>query len=478
MVRARVGAQTRRVLVFVHIASSVGWMGAGAANVVLASTALVTDSPVLRHTCYSLIQTFDTFLVIPLAFLTLVGGVAVSIVSPWGLLRYWWVLIKLVLTMAVVALSTLGVSGWVADGIAAGASPSPSGATLVVGFVANIAAFLLMTWLSVAKPGGRVRPAEASYYHHEDDEQPEQTRMSVAEYARHLSKSESLARVLVVYTVAFVVFIDWVIAGPRTGHLWLDGLIADLLATLVVFVASRMYRNSSFYDAFWSVLPPALAIAWWVRSDAPLNDVRASIVLFVIVVWAARLTGNWIYAFPGLHHEDWRYPIVRERAGRFEWVADLMAIHIIPTLQVFAGMLPVYVVLTHRDRPIGWLDVVALVVGLAAVALEYFADVQMYRFTESNRPGQVMDRGLWAWSRHPNYFGEFSFWLALALFGLAAAPATWWWVFAGALLMLAMFQGASIPLMERRSLERRPAYQDVIDRVPRFVPRPPRASSR
>jgi steroid 5-alpha reductase family enzyme len=154
-----------------------------------------------------------------------------------------------------------------------------------------------------------------------------------------------------------------------------------------------------------------------------------------------------------------------------------MAIHVIPTFQVFAGMLPVYVVLTHRDRAVGWLDVVALAVGLGAVALELAADTQLHRFARTKQPGEVMDRGLWAWSRHPNYFGEVSFWLSLGLFGLAAAPNEWWWIFVGTLLMLAMFLGASIPMMEQRSLERRPAYQDVIARVPRFVPRPPRSRS-
>jgi steroid 5-alpha reductase family enzyme len=225
------------------------------------------------------------------------------------------------------------------------------------------------------------------------------------------------------------------------------------------------------------VLPPALAVAWWIRSDAPLDDVRAWLVLIVISVWAIRLTANWVYTFPSLSHEDWRYPMLREKAGRWEFIVDLMGIHVIPTLQVFAGMLPVYVVLTRGDRPVGWLDVVAVLVGLGAVAIELFADIQMHRFAATKQPGQVMDRGLWAWSRHPNYFGEISFWLALALFGLAAASDTWWWIFVGTLLMIAMFLGASIPMMEKRSLERRPSYQQVIDRVPRLVPRPPRKST-
>ena len=140
-------------------------------------------------------------------------------------------------------------------------------------------------------------------------------------------------------------------------------------------------------------------------------------------------------------------------------------------------MIPIYVAVTHTGGVLAWLTAVAAVVGLAATALEYVADGQLRRFATHRTPRAVLDTGVWAWSRHPNYFGEVLFWVSMALFGLAASPGDWWWLFVGAVLMLAMFLGASIPMMEKRSLERRPGYQDVIDRVPRFVPRPPRSAA-
>ena len=292
-----------------------------------------------------------------------------------------------------------------------------------------------------------------------------------------MSKSASLLRVCLAYVVALAVAAAWLVWGPDTAWLWLDTLIADLLATLVVFAFSRAHHNSSFYDAYWSVVPPLLVLCWWAEGGMGLDEPRAWLALTVVVVWAVRLTVNWVIGFPGLHHEDWRYPMLREGAGRWELPVDLFAIHVFPTLQVFLGTLPLYVVVTRQGRDLGWLDIVATAVGLGAVLLELVADVQMHRFVRDRQPGQVMDRGLWAWSRHPNYFGEFSFWLALALFGVAASPADAWWMFLGAAAMLGMFLGASIPMMEERSLERRPGYQAVVDRVPRFVPRPPRRSA-
>jgi steroid 5-alpha reductase family enzyme len=289
------------------------------------------------------------------------------------------------------------------------------------------------------------------------------------------SKAQSLALVALAYVIAIAVGAAWLAWGVHTGRLLLDTLIADLLATLVIFVFSRAYGNSSFYDAYWSVIPPVLLFYWW--SQSGVQQLRCWLMAAVVLLWAIRLTANWLYSFPGLHHEDWRYPMFRKKAGGWEFAVDLVTIHLIPTLLVFAGLLPVYAAVTWPRAGIGWLTYLATVVGLAAVALELAADVQMHRFvrqTAHGRENEAMDRGLWSWSRHPNYFGEFSFWVALALFGVAVSPSDAWWLCLGALGMLGMFLGGSIPMMETRSLERRPSYQDVIDRVSRFVPRPPR----
>ncbi len=292
--------------------------------------------------------------------------------------------------------------------------------------------------------------------------------------AVHRSKTHSLLLVTVAYVVAVAVGAAWLLWGPSTGSLLLDAFVADVLATLVIFVFSRIYRNSSFYDAFWSVIPPLLLIYWWAAGPLGLDSLRCWLATIVVMYWAVRLTGNWVYGFPGLHHEDWRYPLLRDGAGRWEFVADLFGIHLVPTVQVFLGMLPVYVAVTTAGDGLVWLSWVALVVGVAAVTLELVADVQMHRFVAAKQPGAVMDQGVWAWSRHPNYLGEIGFWLSMALFGVAASPADWWWLFVGVVAMVAMFLGASIPLMEKRSLQRRPHYQAVIDTVPKLIPRPPR----
>lgn len=292
-----------------------------------------------------------------------------------------------------------------------------------------------------------------------------------------MTRSAGFLRIGIAYVAAIAVGLLWLVWGPRTSFAWLDALIADLLATVVIFIFSRVHRNSSFYDAYWSVIPPLLVVWWWIDGDAPISAVHCWLITALVVVWAIRLTANWANGFPGLHHEDWRYPMLRGQAGRAEFAVDFTAIHLFPTLQVFLALMPAYVAVRQSQAQLPWLVVVAFVVGLAAIILEAVADRQLHAFVAQAQPASVMDRGVWSWSRHPNYFGEFGFWLSLALFGIAAVPADAWWMFAGPLVMLAMFLGASIPMMEKRSLERRPAYARVIDRVSIFVPWPPRAAA-
>lgn len=286
------------------------------------------------------------------------------------------------------------------------------------------------------------------------------------------NKTADLATVTVAYVVALFVggsslyLFDY-------GHL-LNIFIADLIATLVIFAFSRSYGNSSFYDAYWSVIPPVIALFWLAVGDSQVSSLREVLVLGLILYWATRLTLNWAVYWEGMHHEDWRYALLRERSPNMAVLTDFFGIHLFPTLQVFAGLLPVYAVYCLGDSAFNWLDVLAALVTFAAVTLQLVADRQLHRFIAQRKEGDQLHSGLWAWSRHPNYCGELGFWLGLFLFGLAAHPEGWWWMILGVVLMTLMFLLASIPMMEKRSLERRPEYQQVVDSTSMLIPWPPR----
>ena len=253
---------------------------------------------------------------------------------------------------------------------------------------------------------------------------------------------------------------------------------ADIAATVAIFVFSRLYKNSSFYDAYWSVIPPLIALYWTMAATAQGIDMtRAWLVVILVWLWGVRLTANWATFWPGLAHEDWRYGPIKTNAGKWNALADFSAIHLFPTVIVFAACLPIYAAVAIDARPLNALDYLAAAVTLIAILIELVSDIQLHRFLTHRKPGEIMKTGLWALSRHPNYFGEWLFWAGLALFGLAAVPSAWWWVLPGAIAMLVMFLVASIPMIDKRSVERRPEYQAHMARVSGFVPWFPKHSS-
>lgn len=285
--------------------------------------------------------------------------------------------------------------------------------------------------------------------------------------------TQERARALRLVVIAYVVAIA---AGGLTlliapGGPIMQAFIADVVATVVIFIYSRVYKNSSFYDPYWSVIPPLLAVYWMLAAGSV--DARGWLAFALVCFWAVRLTANWTTHWGGLHHEDWRYPMVRDSHPNFALLLDFAGIHLFPTVQVFLGCLPLYAAITLGGDLI-WLDYVAAAVMFTAVMIELIADLQLHAFIKNRKPGEFIRTGLWAWSRHPNYFGEVLFWWGLMLFGLAAYPEGWWWLILGALAMTLMFVVVSIPMMDKRSCERRPGYDAFMRQVPMLVPQPPK----
>lgn len=254
-------------------------------------------------------------------------------------------------------------------------------------------------------------------------------------------------------------------------------LLADMVATIVVFAMASLVRNSSIYDPYWSLAPPVLMVWWMMRPESGDLVLREILVLGLVLIWAVRLTINCFRRWRDLNAEDFRYVDLRARSGRLYPLVDLFGIQLMPTLLVFLCCLPLWSV-TRSAAPPGVLDVLAFIVTAGAIAIEAVADEQLRTFTRTNRtPGKVCDIGLWRWSQHPNYFGEIAFWWGVWLFGLAAAPDLWWLV-AGPVAMTALFVFISVPMMLARKRARRPDYDAQVQGRAVLIPRPPRPAPR
>ena len=184
--------------------------------------------------------------------------------------------------------------------------------------------------------------------------------------------------VVFAYAVALVVAL---IVGHRVTfeHPIAVALAADVAATVVIFLFSVAFRNSSFYDAYWSVVPPVIALYWAQRPEAVgVNPFRLAIVTALIWLWGARLTWNWNRGWTGLDHEDWRYVDLKEKTGVFYWLVSLLGIHMMPTLWVFGGMLPVYAVMAAGTVPFGPLDGLAFAVTLGRLQRVLYFNIHLF----------------------------------------------------------------------------------------------------
>jgi steroid 5-alpha reductase family enzyme len=271
------------------------------------------------------------------------------------------------------------------------------------------------------------------------------------------------------YVVALAVAL-WLVGDGDTERPLRTVVVADVVATVIIFAFSMRWDNGSVYDPYWSVAPPFIALFWIAQAD-DASTVRQATVTLLVFLWGIRLTYNWARGWPGLHHEDWRYLDLYRSDAMPKWAISLLGIHLFPTVMVLLGCLPLIPALARGADSFGFLDAAALVVTSGAILIELVADEQLRRFGRSKQPGEIMTEGLWAYSRHPNYFGEISFWWGLFLFGFAA-DASYWWTIIGPLSMTAMFHWASIPMLDRRSVERRPGYDEYMRQVNAVVPWP------
>lgn len=286
--------------------------------------------------------------------------------------------------------------------------------------------------------------------------------------------SRSRARAFLLVVIAYVL----AGAGAVGVGLWLRAApplvvvgLADLVATIVIFVFSVITRNSSMYDPYWSVAPVPIALYWLAQAGSDgLANPRHLLIFVLLCLWALRLTGNWALQWRGLEHEDWRYRDIQRQTGIWYWPVSLLGIHLMPTVLVFLGCLALWPVLSDHSTSLNWLDLLAALVTLGAVVIEGMADIQMRRFRRMpDAAGQVVPPGLWSVTRHPNYFGEVLFWWGLYLFVPLAFPG-FWWVIVGPLAILLLFLSTSIPLMERHLLAGHPNYAEYQRRVSPFFP--------
>jgi steroid 5-alpha reductase family enzyme len=249
---------------------------------------------------------------------------------------------------------------------------------------------------------------------------------------------------------------------------WLLALPVLLAANAATWLATVRRRNVNAIDTAWGALF-ILAAAVYASTTGTATQ-RATLVLALVTIWGLRLA-IYLTARNWRAPEDHRYAAMRRRDPRFA-TRSLYSVFGLQAMLAWIVSLPLLAAIAG-ERPLAPLDVLGSSLWIAGFAAETVADWQLARFkADARNRGRVLDRGLWRYSRHPNYFGECCVWWGFYCFALAAGG--WWALPAPVLMTVLLLRISGVALLEKTIVERRPAYAEYVRRTSAFVPWPRR----
>ncbi len=258
--------------------------------------------------------------------------------------------------------------------------------------------------------------------------------------------------------------------GP--GNVLLPATAAVAVVIVATWILSLVVRDASVIDPVWGPAFVVVALVAALAGDGA--SARRWLLLALVAVWGLRLGAHLTRRKLHERAEDRRYRAMREAHPRNFALWSLLHVYLVQGALVLIISLPV---LVASQRPAGLSPLIAPGLALYAVGVffEAVGDEQLRRFkADPANHGQVLDRGLWRYTRHPNYFGDACVWFGVWLIAVQAGGA-WWTVISPLVMSLFLVQISGKGLLERDIGARRPAYADYVRRTSGFVPLPPRS---
>ena len=258
-------------------------------------------------------------------------------------------------------------------------------------------------------------------------------------------KVKGLIILLIAYLGAFALGLaSFLLLEDYVSIIW-NLLIADVIATIYIWIIGIIYKTASIYDPYWSVQTVAIYISLMIG----YKTINLGNVLYLacLLFWAIRLTYNFIRGFNDISYIDWRYAQIKQKTGRAYQLVSLLGIHLVPTFVVFFASVPSFLYVINGES-FEALQIVGLLVMILATMLELISDNNMATFRKTRTDkDQIINVGLWKYSRHPNYLGEILFWYGVAIV-FVVSNLSLWYVIIGAILNTLLFLFISIPLAE------------------------------
>lgn len=278
-------------------------------------------------------------------------------------------------------------------------------------------------------------------------------------------KKDKIIGLFIFFIFYFLSYVMGYIIGDFLTDIRLKLLIFDIVATFMIYLFSLTIKNSSLYDAYWSLTPFMMLLYLFVINIEHLN-IYHYFIFTVFSIWSFRLTINWIITFDDIKWVDWRYKDLENSHNKVMWqIINFFGIMLFPTLLVFIAFYPLIYVFSSE---INYFSLIGVFIILVGIILELIADHEMHKFLKGENKGKTIDVGLWKYSRHPNYLGEILIWIGV-YFTLFPSLLNYWYMFIGAILIILLFNFISIPLAENRQLKRRSDYLEYKNKTSRLL---------
>jgi steroid 5-alpha reductase family enzyme len=245
-------------------------------------------------------------------------------------------------------------------------------------------------------------------------------------------------------------------------------VVVVMAATWVVSVA---VRDASIVDPVWGA--GFVVVAWAVRIAVDGDDARQWLLVAMTTVWGLRLAGYLAWRKHG-EPEDFRYQDMRAHIGARFWWVSLFTVFLLQGALMWVVSLPVQLGQVPDDPGLGVLAVLGVLLWAVGLGFEVVGDAQLARFKrDPANKGAVMDRGLWRYTRHPNYFGDACVWWGLFLMACHQWPGVFT-VVSPIVMTILLTRVSGAALLERDMASRRPGYAEYVARTSGFFPLPPR----
>ncbi len=250
---------------------------------------------------------------------------------------------------------------------------------------------------------------------------------------------------------------------------WLWALAAVLAFASAGWLISVLKRDVSIVDSLWSLMF-LLAVAVYAVLCSDIG-IRLSWLILLLLIWSLRLSIH-ITLRNRDRPEDARYQAIRRNNEPNFAIKSLYLVFGLQAVLAWLIATPLPAALSGSSPPGPW-DAAGVVLWLIGMTFQVVGDWQLARFkSDPANHGKVLDRGLWRYTRHPNYFGEACVWWGFYLVAVGAGG--WWTVFSPVLITFLLLKVSGVALLEQDIHLRRPAYRQYCERTNAFIPGPPK----